>query len=182
MRKKNNTPGISINIGVEDRIIQIRGQRVIIDADLAKLYGTSTKRLKEQLKRNSERFPEDFVFELTEQEKSELVANCDQLKNLKHSSVLPLAFTEHGTVMAANVLNSQIAIETSILIVRAFIRARAIIAEHLVLKQRLDKLEQRVASGFHENEEELQAIRFTIQQLMEPPAVKKKPLGFGREK
>ena len=145
--------------------------------------GTSTKRLKEQLKRNSDRFPEDFVFELTSEEKTEVVANCDHLRNLKYSSVLPRAFTEHGAVMAANVLNSQIAIETSIMVVRAFIRAREILAEHLELKRRLDRREQRVAKGFQDNEEELQAIRFAIQQLMEPPEPKpKKPLGFGREK
>jgi hypothetical protein len=183
MKKQKETGSPATAPEVEERILSIRGQRVIIDADLAALYGTSTKRLKEQLKRNTERFPDDFVFELTVEEKSEVVANCDHLEKLKYSSVLPLAFTEHGAVMAANVLNSQIAIETSILIVRAFIRAREILAEHRELKRRLDRLEQRVARGFQDNEEELQAIRFTIQQLMEPPSAKgKKPLGFGRKK
>ncbi|NBW40700.1 ORF6N domain-containing protein [bacterium] len=180
-RKTKND--VSKHLGVQQSIISVRGQRVIIDADLAKLYGTSTKRLKEQLKRNSDRFPEDFVFELTKAETSEVVAKCDHLEKLKYSRVLPLAFTEHGAVMAANVLNSQIAIKTSIMVVRAFIRAREILAEHLELKRRLDRLEQRVAKGFQDNEEELQAIRFAIQQLMEPPEPKtKKPLGFGREK
>lgn len=170
-------------LAVHHRIISVRGQRVIIDADLAKLYGTSTKRLKEQLKRNSERFPEDFVFELTSEEKTEVVANCDHLINLKYSRILPLAFTEHGAIMAANVLNSQIAIETSIMVVRAFIRAREILAEHLDLKRRLDRLEQRVARGFQDHEEELRAIGFAIQQLMEPPELKpKEPMGFGRGK
>ena len=183
MAKSKNAQNVTKNISVQQSIIRVRGQRVIIDADLAKLYGTSTKRLKEQLKRNSERFPDDFVFELSADEKAEVVAKCDHLEKLKYSNVLPVAFTEHGAVMAANVLNSQVAIETSIMVVRAFIRAREILSEHLELKRRLDKLEHRVARGFQDNEEELQAIRFAIQQLMEPPEpTSKKPLGFGREK
>lgn len=167
---------------VKTHIIAIRGQRVIIDSDLAELYGVQTKRLKEQVKRNSERFPGDFVFQLNEAEKEEVVANCDHLKKLKFSSTLPLAFTEHGAVMAATVLNSRIAIETSILVVRAFIHAREILSEHRELKLRLDRLEEKVARGFQDNEEELQAIRFAIQQLMSPiPTTSKKPIGFGRK-
>lgn len=163
-------------------IILIRGHRVIIDSDLATLYGIKTKRLKEQVKRNSERFPTDFLIELTESEKEEVVANCDHLKKLKFSSTLPIAFTEHGAVMAATVLNSRVAIETSILVVRAFIHAREIISEHRELKQRLERLEERVARGFQDNEEELQAIRFAIQELREPPTSRsKKPIGFGRK-
>ncbi|MBZ0137255.1 MAG: ORF6N domain-containing protein [Planctomycetes bacterium] len=92
---------------VEQRILSIRGQQVIIDADLADLYGVSTKRLNEQVKRNSERFPDDFVFRLTDEEKSELVANCGHLAKLKFAKSRPSAFTEHGAVMAAGVLNSQ---------------------------------------------------------------------------
>jgi hypothetical protein len=163
-------------------IISIRGQRVIIDSDLADLYGVKTKRLNEQVKRNSTRFPADFTLQLTETEKEEVVAKCDHLKKLKFSSTLPLAFTEHGAVMAATVLNSKVAIETSILVVRAFIHAREIISEHRELKQRLERLEERVARGFHGNEQELQAVRFAIQQLMAPSATsKKKPIGFGRK-
>ena len=147
---------------VRDVILTIRGQRVIVDADLARLYGVQTKRLNEQVRRNQRRFPEDFMFSLTLEEKEELVANCDQFKNLKHSSSLPLAFTEHGAVMAANVLNSSIAIEMSILVVRAFILSREIFSKHQELKRRLDSLERRVTGGFQANEEELQALRFWI--------------------
>lgn len=185
-KKMTNTKksrAISKRLEVNQRIINVRGQRVILDADLAQLYGTRTHRLNEQVKRNWGRFPEDFIFQLTKEEKSKVIANCDRLKKLKYSNSLPYAFTEHGAVMAANVLNSQIAIETSIMVVRAFISAREILAEHLQLKRRLDRLEQRVARGFQDNEEALQAIRFAIQQLMEPPEPKsKRPLGFGREK
>lgn len=163
-------------------IVTIRGRRVVVDTDLARLYGVKTKRLKEQIKRNSERFPADFMFELTQEEMIEVVANCDHLRKLKFSSVLPLAFTEHGAVMAANVLNSRVAIEASIMVVRAFIRAREILAEHLELKRRLENLERKVARGFENNEEELNAIRFTLQQLMLPEQRIKKLIGFGREK
>ena len=140
---------------VRPQIILIRGQRVIIDADLANLYGVKTKRLKEQVKRNSERFPADFLLQLTEAEAVEVVAKCDHLEKLKFSSTLPLAFTEHGAIMAATVLNSRVAIETSILVVRAFIHAREIISEHRELKLRLERLEERVARGFHDTEDEL---------------------------
>jgi len=106
---------------VQDRILLIRGNRVIIDRDLAELYGVETKRLNEQVKRNISRFPEDFVFQLSQEEKDEVVANCDHLSRLKFSKVLPNAFTEHGAIMAANVLNSEHAIRASVFIVRAFV-------------------------------------------------------------
>jgi hypothetical protein len=86
---------------IEQRILLIRGQRVMLDADLAGLYGTTTKRLNEQVKRNRGRFPEDFMFQLTKKEKAEVVANCDHLAKLKFSPVLPNAFTEHGAIMVA---------------------------------------------------------------------------------
>jgi len=94
------------------------GQKVILDADLAKLYGVTTKRLNQQVKRNRERFPEDFMFQLTTEEKAEVVANCDHLSRLKFSPASPYAFTEHGAVMAASVLNTPRAIEVSIFVVR----------------------------------------------------------------
>ena len=170
------------NTSKRPHIISVRGQRVIIDSDLANLYGIKTKRLKEQVKRNNERFPSDFVLQLTKAERDEVVAKCDHLNKLRFSSTLPLAFTEHGAIMAATILNSKIAIETSILVVRAFIHAREIIAEHSELKQRLDRLEERVARGFRDTEEELQAVRFAIDQLMNPPSSgSKKPIGFGRK-
>ncbi len=176
-------PNDKAHQNIRDIIVYVRERRVIIDSDLARLYGVNTKRLKEQIKRNSERFPDDFMFRLTALEKAELVANCDQLKKLKHSSVLPLAFTEYGAVMAANILNSRVAIEASIMVVRAFIHARQILAEHLDLKRRLDALERKVTRGFEDNEEELNSIRFAIQQLMQTSDLRsKKPIGFSREK
>src|SRR2546426_6771062 len=99
-------------------IFMIRGLRVMIDADLARLYGVSTKRLNEQVRRNRDRFPDDFMLRLSAEEKAELVANCDHLRNLKFSPALPNAFTDHGALMLASVLNSSKAVETSIYIVR----------------------------------------------------------------
>src|SRR5437867_407312 len=96
---------------IERLILFIRGEKVMLDADLARLYGVSTKRLNEQVKRNRERFPKRFMFQLTTDEKAEVVANCDHLQKLKFSPVLPFAFTEHGTIMAATVLNSPRAVQ-----------------------------------------------------------------------
>jgi len=109
-------------------ILIIRGQRVMLDSDLARLYGVSTKRLNEQVKRNRNRFPADFMFRLTAEEKMEVVANCDHLRRIKFSAVLPYAFTEHGAVMLASVLNSYVAVQASVQVVRAFVRLRKILA------------------------------------------------------
>src|SRR3990167_6596014 len=99
---------------IEGRILGIRGQRVIVDADLAKLYETSTKSLNQAVRRNRDRFPGDFVFQLTGKEKAEVVTVCDHLKKLRFSSTLPYAFTEHGAIMAASVLNKPLAVEVSV--------------------------------------------------------------------
>src|SRR5882762_193106 len=123
---------------VQRVILLIRRERVILDADLAALYSVSTKRLNEQVKRNRSRFPADFMFQLTADEKAEVVANCDHLRRLKFSPNLPYVFTEHGTIMAANVLNSERAVEASVEIVRAFVRLRQLLASNAELSRRLD--------------------------------------------
>ncbi len=124
---------------VQKTILLIRSEKVILDADLATLYGVSTKRLNEQVKRNPGRFPDDFMFQLTNEEKAEVVANCDHLRRLKFSPNLPYAFTEHGAIMAANVLNSERAVEASVEIVRAFVRPRQLLASNVELSRRLDE-------------------------------------------
>ena len=139
---------------IEKRIFLIRNQKVMIDADFAELYGVTTKRLNEQVKRNKGRFPEDFMFKLTKKEKQELVANCDHLIRLKYSPVMPNAFTEHGAIMLAAVLNSQKAIEMSLFVVRAFIRLREIISTHKELAQKLKELELKIDS----HDQHIQAI------------------------
>lgn len=111
-------------INIENKILVIRGQQVMLDRDLAELYGVETKRLNEQVKRNIERFPEDFMFALNKTEKDEVVANCDHLQALKFSPSLPFAFTEQGVAMLSSVLKSQKAVEVNIQIMRAFVSMR----------------------------------------------------------
>jgi len=113
---------------VETLILVIRGQKVILDADLAKLYGVSTKALNQAVRRNDSRFPEDFLFSLTAKEKEEVVTNCDHLRKLKFSRTLPNAFTERGAIMAANVLNSERAVESGVQVVRAFVKLHDMLA------------------------------------------------------
>jgi len=150
---------------------------VVLDRDLAALYGVTTYRLNEQVKRNSQRFPEDFCFRLTNQELADLRSQ-NAISSWGGRRTLPFAFTEHGAVMAATVLSSEIAVKTSILVVRAFIRLREMAREHTDLKRRLQDLEFRVARGFSEHEQELLEIRYLIAQLEEPVNVKKRRIGF----
>jgi ORF6N domain len=153
-------------------ILWLRGERVMLDVDLAQLYGVSTKRLNEQVKRNRKRFPADFMFVLTAKEKAEVVANCDHLQRLKFSPTLPRAFTEHGAVMLASVLNSPVAVDTSIQIVRAFVRLREILATHKEIARKLEELEKRY-------DEQFTIVFEAIRQLMEPPPEKAKGrIGF----
>jgi len=160
---------------IEQRILLIRGDKVIVDADLAEFYGVPTKRLNEQVKRNRERFPEDFMFQLTPGEKVEVVAKCDHLSQLKFSKALPYAFTEHGTIMAASVLNSPRAIEVSVFIVRAFVRLRRTIAEHKELARKITQLERRLI----DHDEQILSLVQAIRQLMSPePLPKKRRIGF----
>jgi len=132
----------------ETLIFQFRGYKVMIDADLALLYGVSTKALKQQVKRNIERFPKDFMFELSKNEKNELVTNCDRLALLKHSSVNPLAFTEQGVSMLSSVLRSEKAIQINIEIMRAFARYRALLRENEELKKEILKLDAKLNKAF----------------------------------
>ena len=152
-------------------ILLIRGQKVILDSDLAKLYGATTKRLNEQVKRNRERFPEDFMFQLTKEEKSEVVANCDHLSTLKYSPALPHAFTEHGAIMAASILNTPRAIEASVFVVRAFVKLREMLATHKELERKLITLEQKY-------DEQFSVVFEAIRQLMIPPDKKQRKIGF----
>ncbi len=164
---------------VEERIHYLRGQRIILAADLAELYGVTTKRLNEQVKRNQDRFPADFVFLLSIQEVHSLRSQIATSKSGRGGQrYRPFAFTEHGAIMAANVLNSRVAIEASILVVRAFIRLREVIAEHADLKRRLGEIERRLARGFAEHEQELQEIRFLISLLEQTSPLKKSRIGF----
>jgi hypothetical protein len=160
---------------VETLILSLRGQKVLLDADLASLYGVPTKRLNEQVKRNAARFPEDFVFQLNSAEKAEVVANCDHLSRLKFSKSLPYAFTEHGALMAANVLNSPDAVRMSVHIVRAFIKQRELIAGQSEILRKLAQIDATLLR----HDEALSMIWQELQPLITPPPEQEKPeIGF----
>lgn len=135
--------GNLIKQDLKEKIYFIRGKKVIIDNDLAKLYEIPTKRLNESVKRNKKRFPKDFMFQLTENEKEELVAICDRFKILKHSSSLPFVFTEQGVAMLSGVLNSNKAIKVNIEIMRVFISMRKFIKKNSDLFSKVDSLEKK---------------------------------------
>jgi len=164
------------NVG--EKIFLIRGQKVMIDRDLAGLYGVETKYLNRQVRRNIKRFPIEFMFRLTKTERNELVTICHRFKTMKHSSSLPYVFTEHGVVMLASVLNSEIAIKISIIIIRTFVKLREIFAIHKELAYKLAELENKI--GKHS--EDIKVIFQAIHQLMtpppSPPSKPKDPIGF----
>ena len=159
---------------VASRIITLRNQRVIMDADLACLYGVETRTLNQAVKRNIERFPEDFMFQLTKEEKAEVITNCDHLAQLRFSSYLPHAFTEHGAIMAANILNSARAVEMSIFVVRAFVRVREVLSAHKQLSDKLSELERKLLS----HDQDIAVLMKAIRNLMSPAAQKKRKIGF----
>ncbi|MGA9033248.1 MAG: ORF6N domain-containing protein [Sulfuricaulis sp.] len=177
-----NRPALA-QIGlIEGRILVIRGQRVIVDADLAELYGTSTKSLNQAVRRNRDRFPGDFVFQLTGKEKAEVVTVCDHLKKLRFSSTLPYAFTEHGAIMAASVLNKPLAVEVSVYVVRAFVRLREMLISNAELARKLERLEHRLElhdGKLTTHDDAIATVLSAIRELMTPPEPpKKRRIGF----
>ena len=164
---------------VHNKILFMRGQKVILDSDLANLYGVPTKRLNEQIKRNNERFPPDFMFQLTKKEKDEVVANCDHLEKMKFSPALPNVFTEHGAIMAASVLNSDRAVQASIYVVRAFVKLRQMLAPYKELAGKLNQLEKKLQNHDKQIIAVVQAIKLLMPPLEDKP---KEPFGFHRKK
>lgn len=170
---------------IESRILVVRQHKVIVDADLATLYGVPTKALNQAVKRNAERFPGDFMFQLSAAEKAEVVTSCDHLQKLKFSKVLPYAFTEHGAIQAANVLASPRAVEMGIYVVRAFVRLKEATASHAELAQRLAELEEKTEAlamshdTFSRNARtQLKQLIEAVNQLIAPPDPPKRPIGF----
>jgi hypothetical protein len=159
---------------VERMILMIRGERVMLDSDLADLYGVPTKALNQAVKRNSDRFPGDFMFQLDREEKAKVIAHCDHLRGLRFSPSLPYAFTEHGALMLASVLNSRRAVEVSVFVVRAFVRMREMLASHRELARRLAGIEGRVKG----HDEQIRSLVNAIRHLREPAEVKPKRIGF----
>ena len=158
---------------IERAILWIRGRRVMLDTDLAALYGVPTKVLNQAVKRNRERFPPDFMFRLTRREKAKVVTDCDHLARLKFSKTLPYAFSEHGAIMLASVLNSPVAIQASLQIVRTFVRLREILATHVELARRLEELERK-------NERQFSQVFSVLRELLAaPPPLGRQRIGFG---
>jgi len=160
---------------IQQRILLIRGEKVIVDADLAEFYGVPTKALNQAVRRNTDRFPADFMFQLNKNEKTEVVTNCDHLQKLKFSPVNPLVFTEHGALMAASILNSARAVEVSLFIVRAFVALRRMISEHKELAREIAQLERKLA----DHDDQIIAIIQAIKELSGPqPVPEKRRIGF----
>jgi ORF6N domain len=172
MRKPEVLPG-----HIANRILLLRGQRVLLDKDLAMLYGVSTKRFNEQVRRNATRFPLDFMFQLSAKEWKSLRSQIATLKTGRgeHRKYLPLAFTEHGAIMAATILNSHRAVEVSVYVVRAFLRVREFLASRKELARRLDELEKKVGSHDQAIVGLLSAIRVLMAQ---PKPARRRPIGF----
>lgn len=165
---------------IKDYIFTIRGKRVMIDRDLAQLYGVETKKLNQAVKRNIDRFPEDFMFQLTNEEQNELVTNCDHLKNLKYSYQNAYAFTEHGVTMLSSILNSKKAIEINIQVVRAFISLKQYALEHKELSKQIQDLQHYFMNYCKDNEADKQEIYKAIDLLLD--RTKPTKIGFNIDK
>ena len=156
------------------KIIFLRGEKVLLDRDLAELYGVETKQLKRAVRRNLPRFPSDFMFELTREEYNSLRSQFGTLKRGAHSKYLPFAFTEQGVAMLSSVLNSDRAIEVNIAIMRAFVQLRKMIASNEELARKLEELEKRL----EKHDEDIGLIFEAIRELMSPPDTPPKKIGF----
>jgi hypothetical protein len=160
---------------IEPTIYTIRGQRVMLDSDLAMIYGTSTMRLNEQFRRNRRRFPEDFAFVITAEEFTILISQNAISRSHGGRRKLPVVFTEHGVIMLASVLNSDTAIEASVRVVRAFVKLREMVSSNVQLAVKLADLEKRLDS----HDEAIAQLFAAIRELLQPSApAKKREIGF----
>lgn len=163
-----------------DRIVQsilvLRGHRVILDSELAALYGVSTKRFNEQVRRNRERFPPDFMFQLTAEELPALRSQIATIKGGRgqHRKYLPFVFTEHGAIMAATILNSPRAVDMSVYVVRAFVHLRELLSSNRELARRFAELEARLDKRLTQHDQAIAAILSAIRQLMNSPQPQKR--------
>ena len=186
-----NTPAVSLPLEtITQRILILRGQKVLIDSDLAALYDVPTKRFNEQVKRNLVRFPDDFMFQVNEEEYDSLRSQFATLKTGRgqHRKYLPYVFTEHGAIMASMILNSPRATQVSVYVVRAFVQLREMIVSNKDLAQRLDELENKADlmelkhdTFEHNTRVQLKQVFEAIRELMTPPVsepVKKRSIGF----
>ncbi len=176
MNENINEKFIVLKEIIANKILLIRNQKVMIDSDIAELYGVTTKRLNEQVKRNINRFPSNFMFELTKKEKAQVVANCDHLEKLKFSPVLPKVFTEHEIMMLANVLTSERAIQVSIQIIEVFIKMREMLTDNLSLKLEVEEIKKKLSN----HSKNIELVFNYLDELMERKDNKKprKQIGY----
>jgi hypothetical protein len=160
---------------IERKIYMIRGHKVLLDSDLATLYGVEVKQLKRQVRRNIHRFPEDFMFQLQKEEYESLRSHFGALKRGGHAKYFPYAFTEQGVAMLSSVLNSDQAIDVNIQIMRAFVKLREMLSSHKDLARKLAEMEKKYDTQF-------KVVFDAIRQLMSPSVPKKSKIGFRREK
>ncbi|MFC4308374.1 ORF6N domain-containing protein [Steroidobacter flavus] len=165
---------------ITQSILILRGHRVLLDSEIATLYGTTTKALNQAVKRNAARFPEDFMFRLSPGEADAINRSQSVTGSQRHRDprLPPFAFTEHGAIMAASILNSKRAIEMSIYVVRAFVQLRTLLASNKELAKRLDALEARVTRKFAKQDEVIVEMVKAIRQLMKPREPKRRGIGF----
>lgn len=176
MSEKGHTSNELITFGeIEKKIYLIRGQKVMLDSDLGEVYNVTAKRLNEQVKRNIQRFPEDFMFQLTADEAEQTGTLSNGRGGRRY---LPNVFTEHGAVMLASVLNSPAAIEASLQVVRAFVRLRTILAEHKELAAKIEALEKKMDDKFSVQDEKIHSILKVIKQFIETPLTERKQIGY----
>ena len=160
---------------IEKKIFLIRGHKVMLDSDLATLYDVPTKALNQAVKRNRRRFPADFMFRLTEKEKTEVVTNCDHLNSLKFSPNCPYAFTEQGVAMLSSVLNSERSIQVNIAIMRTFVKLREILSTNALLRRKIESLERKY-------DEKFQQVFTVLQYMLKEETKPKEPFGFRSKK
>lgn len=156
---------------IENSILFIRGQKVILDRDLAQLYGVATGNLNKAVKRNLDRFPQDFMFQLTQEEYTSLRFQFGILEKGQHAKYLPYAFTEQGVAMLSGVLNSPRAVQVNIEIMRAFVRLRQMLLTHAELARKLNEMEKKYDSQF-------KVVFDALRALMAPPVKPKRKIGF----
>jgi len=177
MRPKPDSRPFAIE-AIASRIVTLRGERVLLDADLAALYGVETRRLNEQVRRNRRRFPPDFVFRMTREELENLMSQF-ATSRWGGRRKLPYAFTEHGAIQAATILSTRRAVEVSVYVVRAFVQLRGVLTANRELAKRLDELEARIERKIDTHDRVIADILDAIRQLMSPPEPKpKRRIGF----
>lgn len=173
--KKKPIVQLAVATPIIDKVIRmIRGQKVILDRDLAAIYEVTTGRLNEAVKRNFDRFPPEFLFQLTVKELQELLANCDNLQSLKYAPRLPSVFTEHGALMAATVLNSPRATQMSLFIIRTFTKMRELLISQDELRQKLDAIDNKIAG----HDIAIRMLFNDLQSLLSPRKTTSGEIGF----